>query len=122
MGYIPKPDNISQDIWEAHWIEWNRIFKLNYAHEKDFIAKRGYISLFIPHRLRGKHPAYHDCNEYRPGKFKASNGITYDTKDEFYEGYGCVPCYEKNGICYGWAELLKKENYKEPFEYPHLDY
>ena len=112
MGYIPKPDNIPKEVWATYWKEWDRCFKINYEAEQQFITDRGYKHTTVPHHLRGTHPAYDDCNEYRTGPFISPNGQSYETYEEFYEKTGQNPMLEKDGICYGLYEVLRKENWK----------
>lgn len=101
--FIPKPDHLTDQEWKEYWIEFNRCFEINWAHEQAFLKEKGYT--FIPQQFTGP--------------YVAPNGKSYQTPEEYQQGHsGWYPCVMKDGICYGLYEVLYKELWKPPMAYP----
>jgi hypothetical protein len=87
---------MSDEEWSAIWAAWNNEFTVKNTAQSEAIKALGYICLY--------------GNDKQRGPYLAPNGVTYNTSDEFYIGYGCVPCYKKDGVWYGWWEIVQKHN------------
>lgn len=99
---IPKPDFISQDDWDEAWKEFNSKYTELHLMQDKIINELGYDTKAI----------YEKTHE----KYLAPNGITYNNSKEFRDGYGCMPCFLKDGIWYGMSEVINKHNIPDSTE------
>jgi hypothetical protein len=99
---IPKPSHISQADWDEAWDEFNSKCRELHRMQEKIITELGYDTTAI----------YGNP----PKTLLAPNGVTYNTSDDFHNGYGCMPCYLKDGVWYGMYEVIEKHNIPDSTE------